>query len=127
MVLFPSDMYSVVLFCSVYRIDGTWLFFNLTCILLCCVAVYVLRHVAVCCSMLQCVAICCSVLQCMSCSMLQYVAVCCSVLQYVAVCRSVCLAGCCSMLQGVALHHDGGKFGEFTVTKNCNTLQHMCT
>jgi len=64
---------------------------------------YVLRYVAVSCSVLQCVAVCCSVLQCVAvcCSVLQCVAVCCSVLRYVAVCCSVlqCVAVCCSVCE----------------------------
>ena len=52
---------------------------------------YMLKCVAVWCSVLQCVAVCCSVWQCVAVcgSEWQYGAVCCSVLQCVAVCGSV--------------------------------------
>ena len=71
-----------------------------------------MRHVTVCCSVLQCAAVCCSVLQCVAviCSVLQCVAVCCmshKIPSNASCCSAwVCVRHvtvCCSVLQCVAV------------------------
>ena len=84
---------------------------------------WIISHVAMCCSMLQYVVVCFSMLQYVSvcCSVLQCVAVCCSVFQCVAVYCSIlqCVAVCCSVLQCVPF------FGIRPHKLCCHALQYV--